>query len=52
MTRTVTICIPPRDDDPDGKAHYFAAVVEDRRVVKTMPVEKPKMKVRAGTKDA
>lgn len=46
-TRTVTICIPPREEDEDtpfGKAHYFRAVVEGRTVVSSVPVEKPATK--------
>lgn len=45
-TRSVTICIPPRDDDPDGEARWFSATVEGREVVATKRVEAPKPMVR------
>lgn len=43
-TRTVTICIPPRDEDLDGEAHWFSATVEEREVVAVEKIEAPKFK--------
>jgi len=41
-TRTVTICVPPREEDgPDAPAHYFAAEVDGRRVVSARPIARP-----------
>lgn len=46
MTRTVTICIPPREDDPEGEAYWFCATVADGEVVATKRIRAPKPMVR------
>lgn len=40
--KTITVCIPPRDDDPEGEPAWFACDVENRRVVEARRVEAPR----------